>query len=154
MELAFDVKNTFIALLGRNPDLTGRTDIWGKYLSMVVNPILGYGYESFYTTIMMKGSAEKFLSAHNGYLEMYLNLGVIGLLFAGSWIVTGFIKVWRQLVIDYPAAILRLGIIAVVALYNWTEATFAGVNNIWMLMFFAIITVPNKMESVTNKMQR
>jgi len=151
MESFFDIKEIIIALLGRESNLTGRTDIWDKYLSMVKDPILGYGYESFYTTVIINNTVEDFLSAHNGYLEMYLNLGIIGLLFVAGWIVTGLIKVWHQLVIDYPVAILRLAIIIDVILYNWTEATFAGRNNVWFLLFFAIMTVPNKMESVTNK---
>jgi O-antigen ligase len=144
MELAFDVKGAIIALLGRKPDLTGRMNVWDNYLSMVRNPIFGYGYEIFYTSVMMQKKIEYFSSTHNGYLEMYLNLGIIGLLFVAGWIVTGLIKVWRHLENDYSAAIMRLALIVVVAFYNWTEATFSGTNNMWLLMFFVIMSAPNK----------
>jgi len=95
IESVFDVKNTIIALLGRNPDLTGRSAIWENYLSMVRNPIIGYGYEMFYTSVMKENLIEGFASIHNGYLEMYLNLGIIGLLFVAGWIATGLKRVWH-----------------------------------------------------------
>lgn len=154
MELAFDVKGAIIALLGRNPDLTNRADVWENYLSMVRDPIFGYGYEIFYTSVMMQKKIENFISTHNGYLEMYLNLGIIGLLFVAGWIVTGLIKVWRYLETDYTAAIMRLALIVVVAFYNWTEAGFAGTSNIWMLLFLAVMSAPGKEGVERNEMQK
>jgi O-antigen ligase len=154
MELAFDVKGAIIALLGRKPDLTGRVDVWENYLSMVRNPIFGYGYEIFYTSVMTQKKIENFLSTHNGYLEMYLNLGIIGLLFVAGWIVTGLIKVWRSLETDYTAAIMRLALIVVVAFYNWTEAAFAGTSNIGMLLFLAVMSAPGKEGGERNEMQK
>jgi len=151
IESVFDVKNTIIALLGRNPDLTGRSAIWENYLSMVRNPIIGYGYEMFYTSVMKENLIEGFASIHNGYLEMYFNLGIIGLLFVAGWIATGLKRVWHYLLFDYSAAILRLAIIVVATLYNWTEAAFAGTCNVWTLLFVAIMSVPCKKEVERNE---
>lgn len=154
MELMFDVKNTIIMLLGRQPDLTDRVYAWDNYLSMVINPIVGYGYESFYTSVMMRNMVDYFISTHNGYLEMYLNLGIIGLLFMAAWIWTGLLKVWQQLPSDFPAALLRFAIIVVAVLYNWTESAFAGTNNIWMLLIFAVMSAPSKGGNEPNEMQK
>jgi O-antigen ligase len=154
LELAFDIKGALLTLLGRNVDLTGRADVWENYLSMVRDPIFGYGYEIFYTSVMMQKKIDFFRSTHNGYLEMYLNLGIIGLLFVAGWIMTGLIKVWRYLKTDYTAAIMRLALIVVVAFYNWTEAGFAGTSNIWMLLFLAVMSAPGKEGVERNEMQK
>jgi O-antigen ligase len=149
MELAFGFKDTVITMLGRRPDLTTRVPMWEDLLSMVKNPLIGCGYESFwlgdrrhYMTVNWGISNQ----AHNGYLEMYLNLGVIGVFFIVCWIVSGIINVNRQFAIDYPAAMLRLCFIVVVALYNYTEAVFYGVNSLWMLFFIGIMYCPGQLD--------
>jgi O-antigen ligase len=150
MELAFDVKDTVITMLGRRPDLTTRVPMWEDLLAMVKNPIVGVGYESFWL-----GDRREFVSsrwgvdrqAHNGYLEMYLSLGLIGLFTLVGGILSGLRKVARHLVVDYPAAMLRLSFIVVVVLYNWTEATFMGVSNIWVLLLLGVMGIPGQQKS-------
>jgi O-antigen ligase len=73
--------------LGRSSNLTGRTEIWSLVFTFIPErPIAGYGYAGFWqgaapesTTVnqVMRGWV---MYSHNGYLEMLLNLGVIGLL--------------------------------------------------------------------------
>lgn len=149
MELTFDVKDTVITMLGRRPDLTTRVPMWEDLLSMVRNPIVGFGYESFWLGARRQYMVEHWgivCQAHNGYLEMYLNMGLIGLLFVVGWIISGLKKVQRYLYINYPAAILRLCFIVVVSLFNYTEATFFGVSSLWVLFFLGIIDVSGQQE--------
>jgi exopolysaccharide production protein ExoQ len=74
-----------LSFLGRSSNLTGRTEIWSLVISFIPQkPILGYGYSGFW----MGASPESFvvnrvlggpiMYSHNGYLEMFLSLGVIG----------------------------------------------------------------------------
>jgi hypothetical protein len=144
-DYVFDIRNSIIYLLGRKPDFTGRVEIWENYLGAVRNPLVGYGFEMFYLTAVMRGIIEKRYSAHNGYLEMYLNLGVVGVGFVLGWIISGLKKVHDNLPIDYPAAMLRLVLIVVVSLYSWTESTFAGASNMWFLMFLGVMERPKEM---------
>jgi O-antigen ligase len=74
------------ALLGRDPTLTGRTDIWTVLLeSARKRPMLGYGFSAFWTG--MEGESGKlymqmqwfFTYAHSGLLEIVLQLGLVGL---------------------------------------------------------------------------
>jgi exopolysaccharide production protein ExoQ len=151
LDFLFDVNKTVIAMLGRRPDLTTRVPMWKELLNMVKNPIVGFGYESFWLGArrqIMELHWGIGMQAHNGYLDMYLNLGLIGLFFVVCWILLGLRKVSRQLVIDYRAGILRLCFIIIVALYNWTEATFYGLNIMWMLLFLGIMDVPSRQESL------
>ncbi len=147
MQLAFDIKDVIFAMLGRRTDLTNRTGIWGYLMNMAVNPIIGAGYEIFWTGERMNIIQQRFggiVQSHNGYLEMYLNMGIIGVIFIISWIISGLTSVKRHLNTDYPAAMLRLCFIVVVALYNYTEATFYGVSSMWILFFIGILTIPGQ----------
>lgn len=74
------------SLLGRSADLTGRTELWSYVISMILRrPIFGYGYSGFWvgaspesTDIARRiGWAPAY--SHNGYLELVLNLGIVGL---------------------------------------------------------------------------
>jgi O-antigen ligase len=145
LELLFDMSGTIIEMFGRRPDLTTRVPMWDDLLSMVKNPLVGFGYESFWLGARQKIIMDKWgiaISAHNGYLEMYLNLGLIGLFMLVGWFLSGLRKVARHLVIDYAAAMLRLCFIVVLAFYSWTEATFYGVSIMWVIFMLATIDVP------------
>jgi exopolysaccharide production protein ExoQ len=77
---------TVFQLLGRDATLTGRTDLWTMLLPVIANrPVLGYGYAVFWT-----GSNPDAISvwiqagrlapiADNGYIDLCLGLGAIGL---------------------------------------------------------------------------
>ena len=114
---------------------------------MVRNPITGYGYESFWL-----GERQQFIyanwgisgNAHNGYLEMYLNLGLIGVFFIGAWFISGLKRIRRYLHQDYSIGILRFAFVLVVAIHGYTEAAFYGVSSMWMLLFLVIIDPPLK----------
>lgn len=75
------------AVLGRDATLTGRTDIWAAVLlSIAERPLLGYGYTAFWAG--WNGPALAVVGAvgwetphsHNGLLDLWLDLGVVGLL--------------------------------------------------------------------------
>jgi exopolysaccharide production protein ExoQ len=86
-QLAFNLSESVITSVGRNTTLTGRTEIWQAALALTVDPWVGAGYESFWLGDRLYTMWDKFPifhpnQAHNGYLEIYLNLGWIGL---GLW---------------------------------------------------------------------
>ena len=147
LESSFDIKNEIIKFMGRDETLTTRVPMWEHILSLAGDPIFGYGYESFWL-----GERQKIIiaawgiahSAHNGYIELYLSSGLIGLVILGLIFVSGIIKVSRALNVAFETAVLRLTIIVVVALYNWTEATFYGVNNLWLLLYLGVIDKPKE----------
>ncbi len=79
-----------LALLGKDASLTGRTDFWPQLMQAVWRkPLLGYGYAGFWQSwrgydnparSIIVGSSE-FVPphAHNGYLEILLSTGFIGI---------------------------------------------------------------------------
>ena len=76
------VTQTMLSSLGRDPTLTGRTVIWQSVLYQHTKPLIGTGFESFWMGSRLERiwqMTEKGIQeAHNGYLEIYLNLGLVG----------------------------------------------------------------------------
>jgi len=77
---------TVFQLLGRDATLTGRTDLWAVLLPVIANrPVLGYGYSAFWTgsnadVISVWIQAGRLVPiADNGYIDLCLGLGAIGL---------------------------------------------------------------------------
>jgi exopolysaccharide production protein ExoQ len=146
LDLLFGVKDIVIVMLGRSVDLTTRVPMWEGLLEMANNPVLGAGFESFWLGDRIKLLWEKYgplIQAHNGYLEIYLNLGIIGLAILIGAILSGLFKIRKDLVNDYRNAMLIFCLIIVVAIYNWTEATFYGVSNMWLLLLLSIVKTPS-----------
>ena len=85
LQMTVNINKAVVEGVGRDTTLTGRTDIWDKALGLVQNPVLGAGFETFWLgdrLLAMWKAFPVFLpnQAHNGYLEMYINLGVVGLI--------------------------------------------------------------------------
>jgi exopolysaccharide production protein ExoQ len=133
--------------MGRNPTLTGRTEIWENLLKVPINRFLGTGFESFWLgerlerlwTIQIVAGINE---AHNGYLETYLNLGWIGVTFLAVLIWTGYKNVLRLLEKDPVEGRLRLGFFVIVVVYNFTEAAFRSTDLVWIAFLFAVVALP------------
>jgi len=87
-------REIFVAL-GKGPYAHGRTEIWKLSLdSAMKRPLFGYGYRAFWTGTLQGESAhiallEKWTvtGAHNGLLETWLDLGLIGVgMFLSPWL--------------------------------------------------------------------
>lgn len=145
LEETFEITELILDLLGRDRTLTTRVPMWEFLKGMVTNPIMGAGYYSFWMgerlEIIWGFTGRTINQAHNGYLEQYLNLGYIGVFFIAAIILSGLLKVKRQLYVDYPLGMLSLCFIIAAILYNYTEASFYGINNMWLLLLFGVIEV-------------
>ena len=144
--LFLDTGGTLVSSLGRNVTLTGRKDIWKAVLSIHINPLLGAGFESFWVGSRLQRvwdmTAQGIQEAHNGYLEVYLNLGWVGLALLAGLIVTGYrnaLAVFRR---DPHAGRLRIGFFTAALLYSLTEAGFRMMGSIWTAFLLAILAVP------------
>ena len=140
-------------LLARDPTLSGRTAIWvqvGRFI--VQHPLLGYGYDAFWRgatgpSLQIDTAVHFFVvHAHNGFLEIALELGVVGLaLFLLSWL-----RAWRSL---WPlwrrGAINRiawpLAVVLLIALYDLDENTLLLYNGLfWILYVAALVAIESE----------
>jgi len=148
LDYAFNVKDYIIQLLGRRSDLTTRVPMWRDLLSMAKRPLIGTGFESFWLGDRLRYMISAWgisHQAHNGYIEMYLNLGWIGVSFLISWILSGIRNIQKYMALDYPAAIFRMTLMIVILLVNYTEATFWGTNTLWLIFFVSIFCNPKEL---------
>jgi exopolysaccharide production protein ExoQ len=104
-EATFGISGRVIELLGKSPTLTDRTVLWEDVLKVKINPIFGAGFESFWLGERYQKFAESRWwqpnQAHNGYLETYLNLGVVGVFLLIGMLVATFWKSRRELLINF-----------------------------------------------------
>jgi O-antigen ligase len=137
----------FAGLLGRDASLTGRTDIWQALLAQSLNPLFGSGYQSFWQTPTAARLGEKFYfivnQAHNGYLEVYIQTGLISLLFLIGAIITAWKKLKEGLLLSSKNASLLFAFFIIILISNWTEATFNKLNILWFLLIVALLYSPS-----------
>ena len=81
-------------LLGKDPTLTGRTEIWASLGRLSdKRPWLGYGYKAFWTPDSVPASVVRaethwdVPSAHNGWLDLLIQLGWVGVITFGAVLV-------------------------------------------------------------------
>ena len=140
--LFIDTVGTLVHSLGRSTNLTGRTAIWKAVLSLHTNPLFGTGFESFWLGSRLESvwnmSVKGIQEAHNGYIELYLNLGLVGLFLLGVLIVTGYrhaIAAFRR---DPQDGRLRLAYLAAALIFSLTEAGFRMLGPIWFAFLLAV----------------
>lgn len=82
--LALDM-DSLMQALGKDPTLTGRTDIWAYVvIDIYQRPLLGWGYAAFWSlnnpAALQISESLKWIvpEAHNGILEILLSAGLIG----------------------------------------------------------------------------
>ncbi len=128
----------------------GRTDIWAALIEAAPNGIVGAGFESFWISpnvlkfqhTLEAGDwyhPEGLNEVHDGYLEVYLNLGlVVGIML---WIL---ISSYRRAVAAFRRnpylGGLMLAYIIASAFYSVTEAGFRMTYLMWIFLLLAIFS--------------
>jgi exopolysaccharide production protein ExoQ len=134
--------------MGRNATLTERTLIWSWVIKLVPNQWVGSGYGSFWLghrlEMMINNVTHIWIpnQAHNGYLEVFANLGWIGVGLLGLVLFWGYFRIidaWRR---KGPASDLMLAYFLIGVISNISEASFfRNLVPVW-LFFMIAITVP------------
>jgi exopolysaccharide production protein ExoQ len=143
---AGDVANA----LGRDASFSGRTVIWAALIPTVTNPVMGTGFESYWNSPNQEMFADtlnsggwyhaEFLNeAHNGYLEVYLNLGWVGLSLMIVILTTGYSRACKAFRHDRELGSLTLAYIVTGMIYAITEAAFRTLGAMWMFILIAVI---------------
>lgn len=136
--------------LGRSDTLSGRTDIWAAVLAAGSNPVVGAGFESFWITPrymakFVQGLAgwwhpEGLNEAHNGYLDVYLNLGWVGVSMIAIILISAYRVSIAAFQRDPQLGGLMLAYVLTAGTYNITEAGFRMLSLPWIFLLLAIIT--------------
>ena len=147
LEPFFGFYENIVRALGRNLTLTGRTDLWDAVLKLQDNPIFGVGFESFWLgqrlAILWKQFDFNPIQAHNGYIEIYLTLGCIGIALVIGQFVGTLQKIQRDLVRRFEFGRLRLAFLVAIIVYNYTEAVFVTTSFLWTMFVLIALDYPS-----------
>lgn len=135
-------------ILGRTSNLSGRTEIWRWVLSFAMDhPVLGYGFSGFWG-----GAAPQSLTldrrlgfhvmySHNGYLDIFLTLGCVGLLVVLGFLATAIKRAFycaeRN---ESPVDFWPLALLSFVLLYNLAECTILTQDLQWSLFLASVVS--------------
>jgi exopolysaccharide production protein ExoQ len=135
-----------IQAMGRDTTLTARTELWQDILRVPVDPMFGTGFESFWLGERAEAFWTKYWwqpnQAHNGYLEVFLNSGWVGVALLGFLFMWGYRNIVGALSSDHELGSLRLAFFVAAVLYNLTEAAFKVIHPVWIVFLLAVTVVP------------
>lgn len=132
--------------LGRDRTLTTRTDIWEASLKLGTNPVIGAGYNSVWLTEGGRALVRRMTlaHAHNGYLEVYLNGGVIGVILLVLMLIATLRNALRVLMRGLPVGPLLVTWCVVAIIYNFSEVTFNKDNIVTLGLFLIALRLDRK----------
>jgi exopolysaccharide production protein ExoQ len=100
--------NALLELFGKSEDLTGRFDIWNAVIGLASErPWFGWGWVSYwppweepFSGLAVRNGVE-YLQAHNAWLDVWMQLGVLGLIAFASIVIGALWRSWF-LAVDQP----------------------------------------------------
>ncbi|QDL53402.1 O-antigen ligase family protein [Rhodoferax aquaticus] len=139
----------FASLFGKSADLTGRSDIWAPLMLEIDRHwVQGVGYGAFW---LGPGSASQPVldtlpwvpyQAHNGYLDMFNELGAIGLVLFAGVVVSHSVSLAKLMAYDRPAAALFSALMVTTLVSNLSESSlFRSVEFPFLLFVLSSVTV-------------
>lgn len=154
-QITFDIIGLTVTTLGRDMTFTGRTELWKTVMNMDTNPLIGTGYESFWLGDRLRTLWEKHWwrpnQAHNGFIEIYLNMGMVGVFLLTSVIMSAYRKIRKTLLNEFYYGSLRLVFLVVALIYSVMEAGFKGMSLMWFIFLLITIEVPRTAPSAAQK---
>jgi len=154
---AFDTTPVTLALeaTGRDLTLTDRTLLWADILhNAEKSPVLGVGYGAFwvgeigYAMYPLDNWSAKTPrwrpgEGHNGYLDVYVDLGVIGVALVLLVIGIAFAGALDDLQNEFELGRLRLALLVSILLNNMAESTLLnGTQSLWFVFLLVAVNVP------------
>jgi O-antigen ligase len=129
--------------VGRDTTFTERTTIWNAVLKQPTNPVLGSGFFSFWLefrdAVRAEGIPQE--TAHSGYLEMYLDGGIVGCALLGIFLLT---TCWRMAGAFSPDNTFTraMFVFAMMALItNFAETYFFRLDPLWFVLVFSAFAI-------------
>ncbi|OIH96950.1 O-antigen ligase [Curtobacterium sp. MCBA15_001] len=146
-------------LLGKSSDLTGRGEIWRVVLERIdQHPVLGSGWIGYWWPSIHELSdiahrkGVTYLQAHDAYLDVWLQTGIIGLVLFGIYVLTTLNRSWSSATrIGYgpdqlprpfdPVSLLPLLVVVALLVQSVAESRLLYQGN-WIL--FALVAIKSR----------
>lgn len=139
--LALVYRVEIFELLGKSPDASGRGYIWGKVLNLIwEKPLEGWGWIGYwipgvepYEGLIVIGGVPMY-QAHNAYLDIWLQLGIFGVIALIWLMIASFVRLWAVAVRHTnPLYLFPLFVFLVIAAQSLTESRLI-IESGWILL--------------------
>lgn len=157
-----NLETIVVETLGKDITLTGRTVLWELVAQMIsLRPILGYGYDGFWRGL--EGPSAPILiaanwavpHAHNGFLDLWLDLGIVGVvIFIIGFLMSlirsiKWLRLTKQIEDLWPIVVLTATL-----LYNLAESTILERNHfLWIFYVVTVLARPMPQYNQAKKLQ-
>jgi exopolysaccharide production protein ExoQ len=137
-----------VEVSGRDLTFTGRTAIWQAVLAQPVDPLLGVGYFNFWKSrhgeaVRRTLSYPGLGTSHNGYLEIFLDGGLIGLCLLLSLLLANGNRLAGRISINRYHS-LRFAFLIVAIIYNLTEGVFFRLTPVWLTILLLSVDIDGR----------
>jgi exopolysaccharide production protein ExoQ len=134
-------------MMGKDSHLTGRSDLWSNALLAIADrPLLGYGFQAFWgvdsgpaRTVRQAAGWEDAPHAHNGYIDLTLSIGLVGLMSYLTSVASGFRRATHYLLAGEESyRRWPLSWLALLSAYQISETTILSGNTFFWLVFASV----------------
>jgi len=134
---------------GGDMTLTGRTYLWSDLIQIgLSSPILGSGYGGFWVgdighDLWLKHTWKPG-QAHNGYIDVFVNLGLVGLVLLVGFLAESYRRILINLRLNHAIGSFQLTFFTIILLFNITESSFNKPTSfLWVLFLLVVVGIPS-----------
>lgn len=141
-----------LSSMGKDITLTGRTDIWAAVIEKIrERPLLGYGYSGFWlgensesVDVLQNIEWEGAPNAHNGLLDLWIDLGFLGVSVFLLGFLMSYIRGLRWLRLTKSVeALWVLEFLPFMLIDSQDASNILGQNDIfWALYVAVVLSIP------------
>ena len=130
---------TVVGTSGKDLTLNGRSDLWELVIPKVLErPWLGYGYSGFWTSNAasnLRATYDWASNAHNGFLELLLELGFLGFLTFAAGFIRFFVMALTRIVsvAKKPEDYWPMQMLIIIIIVNFSEARLLTPGWNWLM---------------------
>src|SRR5205823_1296269 len=109
------------------------TEIWAGVMPDLMNQaVIGHGFGGYWTESRI--AEQEINEAHNGYLEVCLELGFAGFFLTGMFLLSSSVRFTGALVYDYYWGCLCICFLLMAVVHNISESSFDSFQRLLMAM--------------------
>lgn len=147
--VAFNIEFIVIDLMGKNLEFNGRLPVWQLAIEKgLEQPLFGYGYAGFWGSeeaseilSLIWGGIDPGIAfhAHSGFVDLFLQLGLVGILLMMANLLTVLYRVIKLLIYKQEIHFFWMfQFLIMMLVVNFSEvSTFLAANNIFWILYVA-----------------
>jgi O-antigen ligase len=154
-----DINRFLLGSMGKSETLTGRTELWELVLSQSQyhDPLFGGGYGGFWNgpnSVAAYTASRNGIylgQAHNGYIDIYNDLGWVGLALTLSIILSLVSNIYRIMKRERSEWKLCLSILIVILVSNYAESTLMRTTQFLNVLFISVVVFSQRLLYIDQK---